>query len=337
MDKVLFCRIGWMKWYQGLSSEDRIFGGGSFVDVHGYGHEMYNFQTDDEGNIYGFVEVGEGVEMALFRLGAKWYENIVSDVLVIWCATSPIYGDMRIVGWYRNATVYRYSQPCPDHLVGKRLLLGSGIYWDTYRIVAKAKDATLLKEDERDFIIPRATADRAGMGRKNIWYADSMRDHELRSQVKSYILNREKAISKKKVPKIPRREQDIEKRQKVELTAMKAVEDWYQGQGWVTEDVSARKLGWDIEARRDTSLLKIEVKGLSGDTIAVELTPKEYEQMKTFPSAEYRLCIVTNALEINPTVYHFSHDKKSDKLIDIQDQSHILSIKERTAAIISSS
>lgn len=52
MERMLFCRVGWMEYYQGNLEEDPIFGGGSHVDRYGYGHEIYNFLPDDEGDLF---------------------------------------------------------------------------------------------------------------------------------------------------------------------------------------------------------------------------------------------------------------------------------------------
>ena len=192
MTKMLFCRIGWMPWYRGeLDSQGKvnIHGGGSFVHKHGYGHEMYNFLSDDQGNLYGVVEVGDEKSMSIERLGARPKAANVSPVLVIWVATHPREGGMRIVGWYKNATVFRRRQPCPQHLIGQRRLPDPNDQWG-FRIIAKIakkEDAVLLAEDERIFVIRQARGGSSGMGQKNIWYADAPRDQQLCQGVLEYI------------------------------------------------------------------------------------------------------------------------------------------------------
>mgnify|MGYP001134590186 CR=1 FL=1 len=317
MGNILFCRIGWMKWYQGLLEQDPIHGGGAYVDYYGYGHEIYNFSHDDQGNLYGFVEVGGN--LWLERLGAEWYQPSVYNVQVVWCSR-PTYGfEMYIVGWYGNATVFRESQPCPPQLVGKRPLPRIDDKW-TYRVIGKQSESVLLPEDERTFVVPRATSTSGGFGRSNIWYADYASDADFRRKVLNYITTREKQI-----PEIVRRESagvvryqpDIEKRQKVEQLAMDSAQAWYREHGWVTEDVSDRNRGWDIEAKLDDRLLRIEVKGLSGETIAFELTPREYEAMKRFsPQGLYNVCVVTNALSEERELHHFTYRTEANELFD---------------------
>ena len=330
MERMLFCRVGWMNYYQGNLEEDPISGGGWYVDHYGYGHEIYNFLPDDEGNLYGFVEVGG--EMSIWRLGAKFDESSMRGVVVIWCAT-PAQG-LYVVGWYKNATAFRRSQPCPTHLVGKRPLPRSDDHW-TFRFIARQKDAILLPANERSFEVPRATASSGGFGRKNIWYADSDGDEPLRERVLEYISSKEREITRANDQarmKIVRYQPDTEKRHRIEQVAMNAVETYYQERGWVTQDVSARNRGWDIEARRDDSVLRIEVKGLSGEAIVTDMTPREYEQMKLFSAdGSYRLCVLTGALENRSSLYHFRYDPISRELVDEAGKMR-LQIEEKVGA-----
>ena len=335
MENMLFCRIGWMKWYRGRSEQDRIHGGGSYVDDYGYGHEIYNFLPDDQDNLYGFVEVGG--DLSLHRLGDEWYQPSVSNVQVVWCST-PSYGlGMYIVGWYRNATVFRASQQCPPQLIGKRPLPRVDDKW-TYRAIGKQSESVLLPEDERTFVVPRATPTSGGFGRKNIWYAGFTSDNmDFRRRVLNYITTKEKQI-----PEIVRREgagvvryqPDIEKRQKVEQLAMDTAQTWYREHGWVTEDVSDRNRGWDIEAKLGDRLLMIEVKGLSGETIAFELTPREYEEMKHLsPQGSYNVCVVTNALSEERVLHHFTYHTEANELVDTNSGIR-LQIQDKIAARI---
>ncbi len=55
-------------------------------------------------------------------------------------------------------------------------------------------------------------------------------------------------------------------------------------------------VGWDLEAISGKTTLRIEVKGLSASTFAVELTPNEYKAFSEQSDA-YRLAVVINALD----------------------------------------
>ena len=181
---ILFCRIGWMNDYQGLD-DDTIIGGGSYVDMYGKGSEIHNFtveqispelldlnDTDDE-----YVDVCLGYvhyrgQILLERLGAKKHDKYVDDVLVFWVAPHPDYKDDRLIGWYRNARVYRrYIEPDDESY-------GASHYYDgcIYNIIADANDCILLPEDKRTYPIPRAKGYCGGIGQANVWYADGPND-----------------------------------------------------------------------------------------------------------------------------------------------------------------
>jgi len=332
MDRMLFCRIGWMQYYQGKLEEDPIHGGGAFVDENGYGHEIYNFLPDDEGNLFGFVQV-QGIGMSIWRLGANFDQNSVAGVTVVWC--SSLAYDLYIVGWYNDATAFRYTQPCPAHLVGKRPLPKSDDHW-TFRVATKYANAVLLPANERDFQIPIATPTSSGFGRQNIWYADTEADRQFQQKVQEYIQSKERGITisnDTRSKRIIHYQPDVEKRYEVEMAAMKAVTAYYQENGWVTQDVSDRNRGWDIEAKKDDSVLRIEVKGLSGETVLFDMTPREYEQMKLSVDGSYRVCVLTNALKDNRCLFHFIYSQESNDLVE-ETQNLRLRIDERTGARI---
>ena len=337
MGRMLFCRVGWMKRYEDKLEEDPIHGGGSYVDKHGYGHEIYNFLRDDQGNLYGFVEAGSNkmsiaVKMAIERLEAKSSDESVSQVLVIWVAAPPRDSSMRVVGWYKNATVFRRVQSCPQHLNGQRSLPDPNDHWG-FRIAAKQKDAVLLPEGERTFEIAKAKGGCSGMGQKNIWYADALKDQKLRQEVLNYISRKGSETSAsqgKKAVKTTPYQPDIEKRHQVELAAMSAVESWYARRGWKIEDVSSQNIGWDIEATREGSFLRIEVKGFSASNIAFDLTPREYEQLLANVDS-YRVCVVPNALENKPIPHPLTYNASSKEFAD-ENHKLRLQLKERVGA-----
>ena len=66
-------------------------------------------------------------------------------------------------------------------------------------------------------------------------------------------------------------------------------------------------MGWDIEASGPGRVtLLIEVKGLSGEKVSVELTPNEYKQMTSKRHRDnYVLFVVTNCLGKRPMTYDY--------------------------------
>lgn len=163
--KILFCNIAWMKYYVGNSDKDKPINGGSYIRETKDGGECYNFQ-DYNGYCYGYVMLNGNMALDKHFEGVSSNQSCVDDVLVIWVATNKD-SETRIVGWYKNATVYREDQN--EETFTDR---NHSLY---YRIKAQAKDCYLLPEDKRTFPIERASTvgPGMGMGRSNIWYAES--------------------------------------------------------------------------------------------------------------------------------------------------------------------
>ena len=186
----LFCNVGWMKYYQGQNDNDKIGGGGSYVDRERHGFEVCNF-VPYENQIYGYVQppsgrLGENIKSGtdeyfsrskinINRLGAKKNDDFIENVNVIWTATHSDRGRV-IVGWYKNATVYRkyqkFDQAPPCHKTNNI---------DGYRIVAEKSNCKLLPIEQRNIQIPKGV--KGGMGQANIWYADKPESKKIRDKV----------------------------------------------------------------------------------------------------------------------------------------------------------
>lgn len=284
MQRILFANMGWMAHYEGITDNDMIVGGGSH-DPNDK-HEVYNFQNLD-GKCYGYVQNSKN---NLSRIDdSQNCTEFIDDVLVVWTATNDQFGGRYIVGWYKNARVFANYQKIKN---SRR---------KNYRfnIIADAKDCTLVPADSRVMNIPRGTG---FMGQSLVWYADGntanctptdkSRITHYKNEVISYIQNYSKTAHKKNVLKV-----NADAKAKVERIAIEYVAKHYQSLGFTINDVQKDNLGWDLEAKKGKSTLKIEVKGLSGNTIDVLLSKNEYEKMLLAENKEiYRLCVVTNAL-----------------------------------------
>ena len=167
---VLFCNIGWMKKYDGICG-DTIQRGGSY-NKDSTGHEVCNF-SDVDGKVYGYVQPTGQIKIE--RLGASKKDQAIDGITVVWTA-GPDSGGTAVVGWYKNATVFRDAQT-----LKKRTKLQKENKLDTYRVIASAEDATLLPIEKRSFMIPRAV--KGGIGQSNVWYADSPDSKEIVEQV----------------------------------------------------------------------------------------------------------------------------------------------------------
>lgn len=173
MVPMIFCNIGWMAHYTGLSAQEKIEG----VTQEYLGHEVCNFAAA-QNNFYGYVQHhGELIEIE--RLGAGQSDEEISGVTVIWTARRPVGGTV-VVGWYEDATVYRYLQRFTKM---SALHKKHGI--DSYRVKAEASNGRLLPIDERTFAVPKGV--KGGMGQANVWHADTPGNKELLEALKKLL------------------------------------------------------------------------------------------------------------------------------------------------------
>ena len=183
-NQILFCNIGWMERYKGITDTDKIIGGGRYVKDNSEGGEIYNF-LNRNGYCYGYVQPVNssrnitGGTINIEKLGAPKGANSISNVDVIMTATSPTEGGTYVIGWYKNATIYRDKQYF-DISQGSFGLDTQGNQYG-YRFYAPYTEATLLPRDQRTLKIPRATGKspvKGGMGQSNVWYAQDLKDED---------------------------------------------------------------------------------------------------------------------------------------------------------------
>lgn len=174
--RMLFCNIGWAKHYDGRPG-DLPRRGGSYNNEN-IGHEICNF-APYQGKVFGYVQVKDRGQIRIERLGASKDAESVDGITVVWTA-APDGGGTAIVGWYKNATVYRHRQ-----LLASRSKRHEKNNISVYRVVAYEKDAELLSIDDRyDLMIPRG---KGGIGQSPIWYADRPENKATVERVAAYI------------------------------------------------------------------------------------------------------------------------------------------------------
>ena len=183
--RILFCNIAYMRFY-----DDNIFdkpvNGGSYVRLEKDAYEKYNFQECEDGFYRGFVETKhrEGYQQGIKNntYNQIHIENIdpgykneesIDNVLVVLCA-KPSNGKTVIVGWYKNATVYRFRPYYNERF---------------YNLQAKIENSVLLDEGERKFVIPRSNVAGYGFGQSNLWYANATEHESFVNKVIDYIDN----------------------------------------------------------------------------------------------------------------------------------------------------
>ena len=179
--------------------------------------------------------------------------------------------------------------------------------------------------------MPRGTGVKHGMGRY-IWYPDGTHHKAFFERLRKLIASGGEAYSGKRHKNGGGKawQLDLEKRKRIETAAMDMTIQRYERWGYKVVPVPNEHLGWDINADKDGNTLLLEVKGLSGVDMSVELTPNEYKNLKKHQS-EYRVCVVTNA--INRTQRKLSIFSYAEEQACWQDQHGVfLNIEKRTAA-----
>ncbi len=279
---LIFFNVGWMKHYNGQTDTDRIVNGGQYVHDNKTGEEINNFSPIGE-YCYGYVQP-PGNRINIQRLGAEHGQVYVDDVTIVFTATLPE-GGRRVVGWFRNARVWRDEQRLNDRL---------------YFSKARKEDCTLLAIDERVMTVPRARNHPPtwGFGQSNVRY---VRQQDESQEFIRSIRGRVEGSESLRLPDVMGQrshQPDSKRRATVERAAVDHVIAYYEARGFDCVSVEADNAGWDLEARQGAVELLIEIKGCSGPVGKVELTPNEYSAMTSRRYREsYRLAIVTEALD----------------------------------------
>lgn len=178
---IFFCNVSYMNHYNGTVVGDPPHSGGEYPKSHKDCGEKWNFYLHDDGYYRGFVETGyhEGYEIGIKKRNPKKirlvnfgneYKNadMVEHVTVVFCANRKGHGGV-IVGWYKDATVYRDREVHP-------------VLAFDYNLMAHSSNCVLLDETSRTYPVPRAsgtTEKRYGFGRCNYWFAneDTAKDY----------------------------------------------------------------------------------------------------------------------------------------------------------------
>jgi hypothetical protein len=154
---TIFFNTAWMRQYKGVTDDDLPRDGGSWEEKH----EVCNFLPIG-GKCYGFVQPA-GETISLDRIGAAAADDHIDGVTVVWSARSPS-GHTVVVGFYKNARLYRHRQKLPKSSVHEANRLQS------YFAVCREEDAILLSHKRRAYRIPRGTD---AMGQSLVWYGDT--------------------------------------------------------------------------------------------------------------------------------------------------------------------
>lgn len=182
MEHILFCNIAYMQYYDFEIIRETPKHGGLYVLETGDALEKMNFHVCGDSKVRGFVETKyrdsyvsgkKPSQLRIEHIDSGYIKSEKIDgVTVVFCAHSDIQKKSVIVGWYKNATVFR----------NRCLYKGR-----QFNIECNMSDAFLLDENKRNFIIPRATKDGIGFGQSNLWYAKDEKSAAFVQTVLEYI------------------------------------------------------------------------------------------------------------------------------------------------------
>lgn len=188
--RVLFLNIAWMKYYKGIYPNlDEPLNGGNYVSKQKDAHEKYNFhpfvingEFNNDEVCLGFFSTKstnktDSNQLHIEKIeGAVLEDDVIYDVLVIWCAKQAEYDNRTVVvGWYKNARVYRYYN------VVEFACDGGEKDEQYYSVAAKADNCVLLPVAERSrytkWNVPRKRPKGAdfGFGSANVWFGSEDR------------------------------------------------------------------------------------------------------------------------------------------------------------------
>lgn len=182
--KVIFCNIAWMEYYSGVRDSDQPEGGGKWIKEKIHLEECHNFDFHEDKSYHGYIYTKESKsknsELKIENIkGVAESDEQANEVTVIWVAKDPFQNKTNIIGWYKNAIVYRNCKFDENQ--------------NKYNVVAKSEDCVLLPINKRHKIVPKVGKNgySYGMTQANIWYGKS---EDKNSQI--YIKNMMEYINK---------------------------------------------------------------------------------------------------------------------------------------------
>lgn len=288
---VLF-RLQWMESYKSVEKIAKpTF---SYIrDNSSIPHESFNFKVEDDGLCYGYARISKGNNINIERLGDVDQDEegneYVDNVTVVWTARRPA-GGMVVVGWYKNARVFRSEQLCSKKLQ---------CHFEepaTFRVIANVGDIFFLDSSERDERLLDDLGETWKQARP-FYISEKSKFAKTERNLWKLVLGKSgKAISKrgKKPPLNQARKKEIEK------GAIEYVAKKFKQRGYSVESREEENVGYDLDAvsKNGEKVLCIEVKGRGIKDITADFTVNEYKVIRSheegcFNIGEYIICIVT--------------------------------------------
>lgn len=288
MQRVLFVRTGWMTYYTGSHEGDERPAGGGKSTKTNIGHEVFNFRNVN-GRLYGYFENNGSFAANPARIdpsvpGAESLDGVT----VVFVARRKDYGQV-IVGWYRNATVFRNLQQATEDM-----LRGDC----RYSLTTKSRDAVLLPSINRVHKMPsgKETMERAhvfyahdsnGSPVALPWMEESLRyirdydggnlleapDEDFCQEVEELMEDHRAAQSGQGYKITPELRMAIE-----DYSVNKAIK-YFESRDYSVENVGKTR-SYDLHCKKNGEELRVEVKGTQSGGQSVILTPNEVKNAR---------------------------------------------------------
>lgn len=157
-DRVILAKTAWSERYQGLGTGDDPVGSHDYLG-YGSGHEAFNFKRAPDGRFYGDFHFRGHLNLS--RIDNRATASKIHGITVLWVST-PGVGGLRMVGWYRNATLFATTQKSGGPW--SHILYGDGKGAEGkchYMCTASADESFCLPVSERPrWILPEDVASR---------------------------------------------------------------------------------------------------------------------------------------------------------------------------------
>lgn len=187
-DRIILAKIGWSENYDGINRGDNPRGNFEGLQRGGPGNEAFNFKRATDGRVYGYFRANRG-RLRIKRIYDDSVGDSVGGVTVVWVSVPPNEIGVRVVGWYRNATVFdseKFGPWSDERYVGDESPEGKC----RYICCASADESVCLSSPEREtWKLPETVTSR--MHRTNVRHphvGDSTERAPWVSQMESLIV-----------------------------------------------------------------------------------------------------------------------------------------------------
>lgn len=156
---VLLLNIPFYEKYSGIEDNSLHTYNKFFQEKKGNNPELYNFQ-DYNGNCYGYVSVKNGI-VNLSEINFKNDETLLfKNCLVVWVSKCSNSNNYQLIGWYKNADIFKYLQKKISYPT-----VGRDLY---FNIKTKSENAFLLNLEDRNYILNLCFENNSNILIKNI-------------------------------------------------------------------------------------------------------------------------------------------------------------------------